>query len=387
MQALQDSGCAARKELTATPGCSIATFRHDLVRTTLGVLSILALIVAIVWVLRPFIGPAIWAATIVISTWPLMRKLQEMLGGRRLMAVGLMTLGMLALLVVPLVLGVVTVAHHADEIASVAGQMAQFRPPAPPAWVAGLPIVGAKLHASWAGAAAGDTAGVIARLAPYTGPILAWLVDEIETIGLLLVQAVVVVVLATVMYSSGERTAAGLGAAVHRLAGEQGEAALRLAGLSVRSVALGVGITAVAQAALGGIGLAVAGVPYATLLTVVMFVLAIAQLGPLPVLLPAAGWLFWSDELGWGVFLLVVSVLSSVLDTVLRPLLIRLGADLHLLLVFGGVVGGMLAFGLVGIFIGPVVLAVGYTLTAAWVRGDVLSADEAAEARIDDPSP
>jgi predicted PurR-regulated permease PerM len=133
--------------------------------------------------------------------------------------------------------------------------------------------------------------------------------------------------------------------------------------------------------------LAVAGVPYATLLTVVMFVLAIAQLGPLPVLLPAAGWLFWSDELGWGVFLLVVSVLSSVLDTVLRPLLIRLGADLHLLLVFGGVVGGMLAFGLVGIFIGPVVLAVGYTLTAAWVRGDVLSADEAAEARIDDPSP
>jgi predicted PurR-regulated permease PerM len=365
----------------------MTTSRLDLVRTTLGVLSILALILAIVWVLRPFIGPAIWAATIVVATWPLMLRLQGLLGGRRLAAVGLMTLGLLALLVVPLVLGVVTVAHYADDIAAVAGQMAEFRPPPPPAWVAGLPIVGAKLHASWTGAAAGDTAGLIARLAPYTGPALAWLVDEVETIGLLLVQAAVVVVLATVMYSSGERAAAGLGAAVRRLAGEQGAAALRLAGLSVRSVALGVGITAVAQAALGGIGLAVAGVPYAAPLTVLMFVLAIAQLGPLPVLLPAAGWLYWSGESGWAVVLVVVSVLSSVLDTVLRPLLIRLGADLHLLLVFAGVVGGMLAFGLVGIFIGPVVLAVGYTLATAWVRGDVQRTEPAAEALIDVPLP
>lgn len=361
--------------------------RHDLVRTTLGVLSILALILGIVWVLRPFIGPAIWAATIVVATWPLMRRLQSLLGGRRLAAVGLMTLGLLALLVVPLALGVVTVTHHADDIAAVAGRMAEMRPPPPPAWVAGLPIVGAKLHASWASAAAGDTAGLMARLAPYAGPVLNWLVVEIETIGLLLVQAAVVVVLATVMYSSGERIAAGLAVAVRRLAGEQGEAALRLAGLSVRSVALGVGITAVAQAALGGIGLAVAGVPYAALLTVVMFVLAIAQLGPLPILLPAAGWMFWSGESGWAVFLLVVSVLSSVLDTVLRPFLIRLGADLHLLLVLGGVIGGMLAFGLVGIFIGPVVLAVGYTLAAAWARGGVRRAEAAAEARTDAPLP
>jgi predicted PurR-regulated permease PerM len=387
MQTAQDGDYAARKEFAAGPGCGMTTSRHDLVRTILGVLAILALILAIVWVLRPFIGPAVWAATIVVATWPLMLRLQGLLGGRRLPAVALMTLGMLALLVVPLVLGVVTVAHYADDIVAFGGQMAEFRPPPPPAWVAGLPIVGAKLHASWAGAAAGDTAGLIARLAPYTGPALSWLVDEVETIGLLLVQAAVVVVLATVMYSSGERTAAGLGAAARRLAGEQGAAALRLAGLSVRSVALGVGITAVAQAALGGIGLAVAGVPYAAPLTVLMFVLAIAQIGPLPVLLPAAGWMYWSGEPGWAVLLVVVSVLSSVLDTVLRPLLIRLGADLHLLLVFAGVVGGMLAFGLVGIFIGPVVLAVGYTLAAAWVRGDVQRTEPAAEALVGAPPP
>jgi predicted PurR-regulated permease PerM len=352
--------------------------RHDLVRTTLGVLSILALILAIVWVLRPFIGPALWAGTIVVATWPLMLRLQALLGGRRLAAVGVMTLGMLALLVVPLVLAVVTVVHHAGDIAAVASQMAELRPPPPPAWVAGLPIVGAKVHASWTSAAAGDAAGLMARLAPYIAPVLERIAEEIGTIGLLLVQATVVVALATVMYLSGERAAAGLGAAVRRLAGEKGEAALRLAGLAVRSVALGVGITAVAQAALGGIGLAVAGVPYAALLTVVMFVLAVAQLGPLPVLLPAAGWMFWSGESAWAVLLLVVSVLSSVLDTVLRPLLIRMGADLPLLLVFGGVVGGMLAFGVIGIFIGPVLLAVGYTLMAAWVRGDVQRAQATA---------
>jgi predicted PurR-regulated permease PerM len=133
-------------------------------------------------------------------------------------------------------------------------------------------------------------------------------------------------------------------------------------------VALGVGITAVVQSLLGGLGLAVAGVPFAGLLTALMFMLCIAQVGPLPVLLPAALWLLLgTGQLGWGLFLLVWSGFAGTVDNVIRPWLIRLGADLPLLLIFAGVLGGLFAFGLVGIFVGPVVLAVGWTLLKAWL--------------------
>ncbi len=126
-------------------------------------------------------------------------------------------------------------------------------------------------------------------------------------------------------------------------------------------------MTAIVQSVLGGIGLAVAGVPYAGLLTVVMFMLCIAQLGPTLVLAPAVIWLYWSGDTVWGTVLLVVAVVVGTLDNFLRPMLIKMGADLPLLLIFSGVIGGLLAFGLVGIFIGPVVLAVAYTLLQAWM--------------------
>ena len=130
---------------------------------------------------------------------------------------------------------------------------------------------------------------------------------------------------------------------------------------------MGVGVTALVQTLLGGLGLAVAGVPMAGLLAAVMLMLCIAQLGPALVLFPAVGWLFWTGQSAWGTVLLAWSVVVSTLDNVLRPVLIRRGADLPLLLIFAGVIGGMIGFGLIGIFVGPVVLAVTYTLLEAWI--------------------
>ncbi len=128
-----------------------------------------------------------------------------------------------------------------------------------------------------------------------------------------------------------------------RLAGERGRDAVQLAGLAIRGVALGVGVTAIVQSLLGGLGLALAGIPFAGLLTAVMFMLCIAQIGPVPVLVPAALWLFWNDQTVWGVVLLVLAGVVATLDNVLRPVLIRMGADLSLLLIFAGVIGGLLA--------------------------------------------
>ena len=150
---------------------------------------------------------------------------------------------------------------------------------------------------------------------------------------------------------------------------------------SIRGVALGVGVTAVVQSVLGGITLAIVDIPFAGLLTALMFMLCIAQVGPAPVLVPAVIWVFWDGQIGWGIFMLVCTLVITTMDNVIRPMLIRLGADLPLLLIFAGVIGGLFAFGLVGIFVGPVVLAVAYMLLEAWIdEGQTAAATEGAQA-------
>ena len=177
---------------------------------------------------------------------------------------------------------------------------------------------------------------------------------------------------------TGETAARGVLRFGRRLAGARGDHVVRLAGQAIRGVALGVVVTAVVQSVLGGIGLAIAGVPFAAVLTAVMFMLALAQIGPAPVLLGALVWLWWQDSTGWFIAMLIWSIAVGSLDNVLRPILIKRGADLPLLLIFAGVIGGLFGFGLLGLFVGPVLLAVAYTLLDAWVAeeasdGDVVS--------------
>jgi predicted PurR-regulated permease PerM len=156
----------------------------------------------------------------------------------------------------------------------------------------------------------------------------------------------------------------------YRIADERGENAAILAANAIRAVAQGVVITALVQSLLAGIGLAVIGVPYTPLLTALIFMLTIAQIGASPVLIPAVIWLFWKGSTGWGIAMLVWSIFVMSLDGFMRPMLIRRNANLPLLLIFAGVIGGLIAFGVIGLFIGPVLLAVGYTLMIAWIDDD-----------------
>jgi predicted PurR-regulated permease PerM len=190
----------------------------------------------------------------------------------------------------------------------------------------------------------------------------------------MLIQFLLVVTIAGIFYAGGEDGARLVRRFGRRLAGERGENAIILAGQAIRGVALGVGVTAIVQTVLGGIGLTVAGVPFASLLSAVMLMLCIAQIGPMLILLPAVAWLYWMGDTGWATFLLVWSLIVGSLDNFLRPMLIRRGADLPLLLIFAGVIGGMVSFGLIGIFVGPVVLAVTWTLMLAWIE-DALGKD------------
>ena len=195
----------------------------------------------------------------------------------------------------------------------------------------------------------------------------AWLAQHAGSFAVLLVQFVLIVILSAVLYAGGESWAAWVRGFARRLADEQGDRMVVLAGQAIRGVALGVVVTALVQSILGGIGLAIVGVPFAGVLTAIMFALCIAQLGPIIVLLGATAWAYSSLGAGWGTFMLVWALVVGLMDNFLRPMLIKRGADLPLLLIFAGVIGGLVAFGIVGIFVGPVVLAVAYTLLDSWV--------------------
>jgi predicted PurR-regulated permease PerM len=340
---------------------------RDLTRTTLGVLCIGALTAGSFWILRPFLGALIWATMIVVATWPLLLGLQARLGGRRSLATAVMTIALLLLFVVPFSLVIATIAGNADTIVGWAKALPTARIPEAPAWVAGLPLAGPRIATEWNGYAAEGTMGIAQRIEPYLGIVTQWFVGQVGSVGGALLQFLLTVVVSAIMYANGEAAASAARRFGRRLAGERGDNVVRLAGQAIRGVALGVVVTALAQSVLGGIGLAVVGVPFAALLTALMFMLCLAQLGPILVLLPAVAWMYWTGSNALATVLLVWAIVVGTMDNFLRPFLIKKGADLPLLLIFAGVIGGMISLGLVGIFVGPVLLAVTYTLLDAWI--------------------
>lgn len=341
--------------------------RVDLARMTLGVLFIGVLALGSLWILRPFLPSFVWSVMIVVATWPLMRRLEARLGGRRGLAVAIMTVAMLFVFVVPLSLAIGVIADHADDAAAWIRALPGRPVPLPPAWVAGLPLVGERAAAAWTELAASGFPAIAARAEPYTRDVTRWLIAEAGTVGLVIAQCLLIVILSAVLYAGGEHWGRWMIAFGRRLAAERGEHSVILAGQAIRGVALGVVVTALIQSALGGIGLAIAGVPFAGVLTAIMLVLCIAQIGPILILLACTAWLFANGAQGWGSFMLVWSLAVGLMDNFLRPMLIKMGADLPLILIFAGVIGGLLSFGLIGLFVGPVVLAVTYTLVDAWV--------------------
>ena len=350
--------------MTDRPATPPAT---DLPRAILGALIIVVLIALSIWILRPFLGALVWALMIVVATWPVMRRLQAWLWGIRQLAVIVMIGGLLLVLVLPLSIAVGTIVSNAGQIVDWAARLRSFTMPPPPEWLGTLPIVGTQAVQAWQRIATSRLADVASTAAPYVAATLVWAASAIGSAGWLLVQFLLTLAIAAVMYAKGERAADALLRFGRRLAGEPGDRVVRLAAQAIRAVALGVVVTAFVQAVLGGVGMLAAGVPYAALLGSAAFVLCIAQIGPAIILLPAVGWLYWRGAAGPATGLLLWSLVVLALDNVLRPILMTKGADLPMLLMFAGVIGGLLAFGLIGIFVGPVVLAVSYTLLGAWI--------------------
>jgi predicted PurR-regulated permease PerM len=351
---------------------------RDLTRVVFAVLFICALVVLCLRILGPFLPALLWATTIVIATWPLLLRVQKLAWNRRGLAVTAMTATLLLVFVLPFSLAVGAIVTHAEAITAQMHSLLTLELPPLPAWVERLPFLGERIATAWNQLAAAGQGGLADELKPYISSVALWFAASVGNVGGLFLQFLMTVVITAILYTSGESAAETVRRFAERLAGAQGDAAVRLAAQAIRAVALGVVVTAALQALLGGLGLLVAGIPFTALWTAVMFMLALAQLGPVLVLVPSVAWLFWTGQSGWGTFLLVWTVVVTPLDNILRPMLIRRGANLSFLLVFAGVVGGLVAFGLVGIFIGPVVLAVSSTLITAWVDAGLAPAKEAA---------
>ena len=340
---------------------------RDLTRTTFALLLLGGLLISTFWILQPFLAALVWASMLVIACWPILIGLQRRLRNRRGAAVALMLIALLLVFVVPisLILGVLVM--HAPEFADWVRHLLETGLPAPPDWVAKVPLVGARAAEKWRELAAAGPEGLPALVAPHAENLAVWFVGQAGGAGRLSVHFALMLLFAGVLFARGEVLATSVRTFSRRLAGERGDRVVVLAAQGIRAVAIGVVVTALVQALVGGIGLAIAGVPLAGFLTAVMFLASLAQIGAAPVLALAAVWLFVNDNIAWGIAMVGWTVLVASLDNIVRPLLIRKGVELPLVLLFAGVVGGLIAFGPIGLFAGPVVLAVGYTLLSSWM--------------------
>src|SRR5262245_23560746 len=296
---------------------------RDIARTTFQLLALGVLIASSFWIVQPFLLALTWATMIAIATWPVLLHVQAWLGGRRALAVATMTLLLLLILVVPLYLGTSAILENIDLIGDWSKSLTTLVIPPPPAWLAGLPLVGARLAESWQQVTSARPEELATRVAPYARVVGGWLLGQVGSIGKLLVQFLLTVVIAAILYARGESASRAADRLARRLAGAQGENAVHLAGQAVRGVALGVVVTAILQTTATGLGLFVVGVPFASVLTGVVFMLCIAQIGPTLLLIPSVIWVYSSHGAVWGSGFLVWAIFCATFDNFVRPVLIR----------------------------------------------------------------
>jgi predicted PurR-regulated permease PerM len=344
--------------------------RTDLLGAALRLLVIGLLLYGVGMVLRPFLPAIIWSVVIVVATWPLLEALQRRLHGRRVLAEALLSLGLLAVVVAPIAALLATLVARLPELRDLLLRWLQGPWPGPPDWLVHLPY-GAELATQWQSAAARTSQEWSQWLAPWAGKAALWLSARLGTVGSILFEFLLTLVLVVVFYRHGAALAQHVYRLAQRIGGVRGEESLRLAVGAVRAIAAGVVLTALAQSLLGGLALLIVGAQAVALLTAAMFLLCVVQLGPLPVLVPVILWQYATGHPVGGTFLVAWSVVLSVGDGLMRPMLMRRGAQLPFLLITGGVVGGLLAFGVAGLFAGPILLAVVLRLLERWVsEGD-----------------
>jgi predicted PurR-regulated permease PerM len=322
-------------------------------------------------VLRPFLSALIWAAVICFSTWPVHIWLERLLGGRRALSAALMTLLLAIMLVAPLAIVVATLADSANDMVTAATHTLEAGLPLPPRWISELPIFGKGLAAYWQ-SLAHNSPTYMNALKSLIRPAADFALAAGTRIGAGMLGLGLSIFITYFFYRHGQVIAAFGRQTAERFAGPRARRLLGVAGTTVKGVVYGLIGTALAQAGLAAIGFSIAGVAHIPLLSFLTFVLSFAPIGPPLVWGAVALWFFTQNAIGWGVFIVLWGfLLISSIDNILKPYLIGKTSDLPILLSFFGLFGGVLAFGLIGIFLGPTLLAVGYSLIVEWTTAEI----------------
>jgi predicted PurR-regulated permease PerM len=366
--------------------------------------ALVLLLLGCLFILKPFASALMWAAILCFSLWPVQRRLVNWMKGRRTLAALTMTTAIALVLVVPVVVIGIRLAGDARDLTHAARVWAYAEKHDPPALLGKIPLVGSQAKVWWEEFAE-ETARLIRKLgqpepedspldnvvvttqpttAAATAPvgesrliqalrrllssIQSWAISAGLIIGQGIVEVALSVLLTFFLFRDGPYLAERLQAGIEHIAGDGGKHLLELAGKTVRGVVYGILGTALVQGLLAGIGFLIAGVPGAVLLGLVTFVLSPLPVGPPLVWIPAAVWLFSQGWTGWGIFMLIWGVGISSVDNFVKPWIISQGSNMPFILIFFGVIGGALAFGLIGVFLGPTLLAVAYRLLEDWFK-------------------
>jgi predicted PurR-regulated permease PerM len=332
----------------------------------LPILALALLGAGCVLVLWPFLTSLVWAAILVSTSWPAFLWLDRGVGGRRAVAASLMTLLVTVVLLGPVVAVALAMADNATELGRAATALVKDGLPDAPAWLASLPVVGQTIHDYWQGFAH-DGRKLMAELEKLAKPAQAAALAAGGVVARGSLDMAISVFIAFFFFLHGEALAERLRVAAERLAGGRAAYLLGIVRGTVTGVIYGILGTGLAQGVLAAIGFAIAGVPGAVLLGVATFFLSVVPVGPPLVWGGAAIWLFQGGEPGWAAFVAAWGFfLVSTVDNVIKPFIISRGASLPFAVVFLGVLGGVLAFGVIGAFLGPTLLAVGYRLATEW---------------------
>ena len=406
----------------------------------LGGLALLLLLAGCFYVLKPFSSAILWAIILTFSLHPLQKKFTQWFRGSKTLAACLVTLMVLLVIAGPFVVVGISVAKDGKELAIATKDWFLSIPDTPPKWIRKAPVIGEELGNYWSDIAADrkrwieqldkevespiknraaeDNTDI--KVTPHTellpgyaeqiqaesadkttakpngesspiisilGRFLTWARTGLIAVGLTVGQGVTQILISTFLafflLRDSPQLAARLNVTVERLAGDRGRQLIKVAGDTVSGVIYGILGTAIAQAIVAGIGFTIAGIPGAVLLSVLTFFFAVIPFGPPLIWLPASIWLFANEKHGLSLFMLLwgIFVISSV-DNLLRPYLISQGTKLPFALIFCGVIGGALAFGLVGVFLGPTLLAVAFRLIEEWSSEKPAIASESPAASI-----
>ncbi len=343
----------------------------------------IGLMAGLVWwcfrIVSPFVMPVLWAIIFAVALFPVFRWLKSKLGGRGGLAATVLTLVALALLIVPIVMLSTSTIESVQSLTRGVEDGTLSVPP-PPEGVAEWPVVGEQLSVVWA-QAADNLQDFMGKYRDQLKPLWAWVVSQAAGAGAAALLFFLAILIAGLLMAKAEGAVSAANSLATRLAGDEGEAMVKTAGATIRSVVQGVLGVAVIQSLAAGIGMLVVGVPGAGLWAGLILILAVIQLPPIFVMGPVIFYVFTTASTVTAVLFLVFGLIVSVSDTFLKPLFLGRGVEVPMPVILIGAIGGMMMSGVVGLFVGAVVLALGYQLTIAWVHREAPVAEESVEAK------